>query len=181
MWCRLTTPLPREVQVLLDASRRLGVRVDLVHELPEYTPRPRVWEFIDCPYISSVFALQFGNMLCPEEFVPGRVVIHEERLRTWDRGYPFRLESVFLHEVAHAVVGPDEDLCTVWERDACRQLFPDRAVHRDLCRYSGSVEPDLRELRRKHRLRPGWSLRIRPRQEEQPDSAAELTTPVEAP
>ena len=176
----MTSPLPRAAQTLLDVSRRLGVPVDLVRELPKKSPQERTWNFLDDTYVSTIFAVKFGEMCSSTEFLPGRIAIHEEGLREWDRRHVYRLESVFLHEMAHAVLGPDEELCTVWERDACRQLFSRRA-YINLCSYSGAFSRDLRALRKEHRLRPGWSLRIRPRQEEQPDSEIDPTTPAEAP
>lgn len=153
---------------MLRVCRRLGVPV----ELRKKGDLPVGWNGWHRLNNDLPFAVQYGEFIDTKTFVPGRVVALDAPLRDWSSacyGGGYRLEAVFLHEVAHAILGPNETLCTVWERDACRLLFSHRA-YQNTCAYSGCTRDEIRAMRMLYSFRPGWSLKMRPQQppQEQP-------------
>jgi hypothetical protein len=148
-----------DTPIILAACKQIGVDVRL-YKKPinhkRWTPHP-------VPKLRPIFAVRFGSLLDANTYHPGEVAIwmnaasmpvtemwtHHIRVSTW-----------LLHEVAHAVVGADEELCPAWERDACRTLLGADA-YKEL-RMFGDDE-DERIANREYKLTPGWSLRIRPK------------------
>ena len=159
---------PPRLHAVLQVCADLDINVLWVTQgdFPDCLPSGEAgWEYLDDEDIRTVFAVRMGTFIDATSFVPGQVAIHQANLDAWVAGcppkQPYPPEVFLLHEVAHAVVGLDEDLATVWERDVGRQLFSDRVL-RDLRCYSGSDPYDLRKLRKTLKLRPGWALRMRP-------------------
>jgi len=62
--------------------------------------------------------------------------------------YPYHGVVVLLHEIAHAVVGPEEEFTVPWEQAALLELFPDKGgLYENLIHYeegAGSEETLLR-------------------------------------